>query len=74
MKNNPTSVATPLNSAMNGSLLAKQEIKTVKVDEKSTPQISEDNLTTPFKLKLKDNSKEGQEKILTGSIVKKFEP
>ena len=74
MKNNPSSVATPLNSAMNGSLLAKQEIKTVKVDEKSAPQTSEDSLTTPFKLKLKDNSKEGQEKILASSIVKRFEP
>lgn len=56
------------------SLLAKQEIKTVKIDEKSAALDIEDNLSTPFKLKLKEPPKEAPEKTLVSSIVKKVEP
>jgi hypothetical protein len=74
LKNNPSNAVTPTNSTGNVSLLAKQEIKTVKIDEKSAALNIEDNLSTPFKLKLKEPPKEAPEKTLVSSIVKKVEP
>ena len=57
LKSNPSNAVTPTNSTGNVSLLAKNEIKTVKIDEKNAPKTIEDNLTTPFKIKLKENPK-----------------